>query len=605
MHPARLAVLMAATMLAGGNAPPVEEAAAPKQETTAPKPVTASSAATPRVALPGFAAELAETPIVTTPAGWRVREADLTARALIAAGLDGRQAWRWGLVRHYVGIAHGAEAIGLLTLMAQDDPDLPLVPAYRLALGAANVLAGRSMDALTALNHPMLVDNAEACAWRMLVLSRQSEAEGALAQMACARTALTERHGAALRPFLLAAIRSALATGDTRRALQWLGQLGDSDVEANLLRGQAMLQAGQGPEGRLRLARVTHSGNFYQRLDAELITMEQALAHGGAPPPDIMKRLDHIGFVWRGDELELRALRLRYRLAETTHDRRNQLASGAALLRYHPMGKDTGPMMATLQAQLQQLLDPASKIPLTQAAGLFWDYRDLAPNGPEGHAMVNRFATALQDAGLYERAAELLGYQMKARAQDIEKGPLSERIATLQILARRPDLAMRTLRETDDIAYPDAMRWSRQRIQAVVLHLMGKDDAARAILVDMPGGEGVMAEIDWQARDWKRLADAPPPALGKGVMAEVNQALVLRRAVALAMLGRESDLARLRTRYSAAFRGTAAANAFDLVTRPVGSLTPDAVARAMAALPSVSPAGDLADLFELGRAQGG
>ena len=605
MRVTRLALLMAATMLAGGNAPPADHATHMPHDTVAGPPAKAGGSVGSRAALPGFAAELAETPIVTSPAGWKVREADLTARALIAAGLDGRQAWRWGLVRHFVGAGHGAEVIGLLSLMAQDDPDLPLVPAYRLALGAANALAMHDMDALTALNHPMLVDNAEACAWRMLVLSRQGEAVGALAQMPCARSALTGRQAPALRPFLLAATRAALATGDTGRAMQWLGKLGDSDVEANLLRGQAMLKAGQGREGQLRLARVTHSGDYRQRLDAELTGIEQAVAHGGAVPGDLVKRLDHIGFVWRGDDLELRALHLRYRLSEARHDMRSQLSSGAALLRYHPMGKETGPMMSALQAQLQQLLDPASKIPIAQAAGLFWDYRDLAPNGAEGDAMVNRLANGLQEAGLYERAAELLGYQMKARAHDIEKGPLSERIATLQILAGRPDLAMRTLRETDDIAYPDAMRWSRQRIQAVILHLLGKDDAARAILAEVPGGEGLMAEIDWQARDWKRLVEAPAPQPGRGVMAQVDQALILRRAVALAMLGRETDLGRLRVRYALAFRGTGAAGAFDMVTRPVNSLTPDAVARAMAALPAVSPAGDLADLFELGRTQGG
>lgn len=605
MRAGRLAWLMAATILAGGNAPPVDHDTPQTHDVATVHPAKPAGAMAHRAALPGFAAELAETPIIAAPNGWQVRAADLTARALVTAGLDGRQAWRWGVARHYIGTVHGAEAIGLLALMAQDDPDLPLVPAYRLALGAANALAARDIDALTALNHPMLVDNAEACAWRMLVLSRQGEAEGALAQMPCARPALTGRERWALRPFLLAAIRAALATGDNARALQWLGQLGDSDVEANLLRGQAMLNSGRAQEGNLRLARVTHSGDYRQRIDAELTTLEQAVAHGGSAPADLMKRLDHIAFVWRGDNIELRAQRLRYRLAETRHDMRSQLSAGAALLRYHPMGKETGPMMAALQAQLQQLLDPASTIPIAQAAGLFWDYRDLAPNGAEGDAMVNRLASGLQEAGLYERAAELLGYQLKTRAQDIEKGPLSERIAKLQILARRPDLAMRTLRETDDIAYPDAMRWSRQRIQAVILHLMGKDDAARSILADMPGGGGLMAEIDWQARDWKRLAEAAPPQPGKGPMAEVDQALILRRAVALAMLGREADLGRLRTRYAAAFRGAAAAGAFDLVTRPVGSLTPDAVARAMAALPSVSPAGELADLFELGQAQGG
>lgn len=555
-------------------------------------------------ALPPFSPELAERPVVAGPQGWAVLADDIGGHALIMAGTAGRQDWRWANARHYVATGRGGEALGMLALMMRDDSDLPLVPAYQLAKGAAQVLAGREAEALATLNMPLLTDNPEACAWRMRILADQGDAQGAMAQLGCAAPALNARHGEERRPFVLAVAHAAMGAGNPAQAIRFLGQLPDNDIEANLLRGRALLKMGKAQEGKLRLARVEHSGDMRQRLDAELSGYEAMVASGLPLPADLPKKLDHLAFVWRGDDLEMRTLQLRYGLAARTQDMHGQLAAGAAMLRYHDMGQEAGPMITTLQGQLDRLFAPDSKVPLQQAAGIFWDFRDIAPNGAAGDAMLGRLATSLQNAGLYERAAELLRYQMTARAQDIEKGPLSIRIATLNILSRRPDLAIRVLRETDNIAYPDDIRFQRLRMQAVALHLLGKDDAARAVVADIPDGAGIVAEIAWQARDWKRVAEAEM-ATAKGKLTEVDQALVLRRAVALAMLGREEDLAKLRQRYVAAFRGSATASAFDMLTRPVGALNPDLVAKAMAVIPSASPAGALADLFDAGQVHGG
>jgi hypothetical protein len=555
--------------------------------------------------LPGFAAELAEMPLISGPQGWQIRKADKAGPALVRAGVQRRQSWRWDVARNYVGSGRGAEATGMLDLMAQDDPDLPLVPNFMLARGIAMALSNRPTEALAAFNMPLLTNNAEACAWRMRVLAEQGDGADALMQLACAAPALSARKGGEARPFLLAGAHAAIAGGDMKRALGWLARLPDADVEANLLRGRAMLSLGQAQAGRLRLARVAQSGSYPQKIEAELSNLEGAMVNGANVPKDMDRRLDRIGFIWRGGDIELRALRLRYRIAKTSNDVRGQLASGAAMMRYHSLGSDSGPMLSEMQGRLTELLAPGSKVPVAEGAGLFWDYRDVAPSGAQGDALLGRLASSLQAAGLYNRAAELLSYQLTARAQDVEKGPLSERIAILYILAGHPDLAIRILRQSDDIPYPDEIRWSRQRVEAVALHLMGKDVAALAVLDQVPGTAGLRAEMAWQSRDWKALADRVTPLAAGRPLTEVDQALILRQAIALAMLGREADIASLRQRYATTFSRTRSADAFDLVTKTVGSLTPGMVARAMAAIPTASAAGDLADLMTSGQRPGG
>jgi predicted negative regulator of RcsB-dependent stress response len=534
--------------------------------------------------------------VPTGPASWQVVENDRLRSELVRGGRARRQAARWDMARSFLGRAHGAEAMGVLDVMQQDDPDLVLVPAFLLARGAALTLLDRPVEGLAALNAPMLADNAEACAWRLRLLSGQpGMGDGALAQVDCALPAMQARTGGARRPFVLAVASASIEQNQPQRALHWLGMLGDGDVQANLLRGQALYASGDAQNARLRLARVAEAGTYEQRIDAKLSGIEAAVAHGQTSPA-MAKQVDQIRFEWRGGEIEQRALRVGYKLAGASGDLRGELSSGAPLIRYFAIGKDAGPMLAQLQRALATAIAPDSKLSTGDAAGLFWDYRDLAPGGAAGDAMLNQLAARLQAAGLFERAGDLLAYQMNSRAQDIEKGPVSVRVASLYILAGKPDRALKALRDTAAPPYPDDMRYARQRVEAVALFQLGHPDQAMAVLDTVPGSDGIKSEVAWQSRDWATLAAAKTGA-ARGALAPVDQALVLRRAVALGMLGREPELVQLRAAYAARFRGTQAAASFDMLTQPVGKLTPDTIAKAMAAIPTASPAGDLAELF--------
>ena len=214
-------------------------------------------------------------------------------------------------------------------------------------------------------------------------------------------------------------------------------------------------------------------------------------------------------------------------------------------------------------------------------------------------------AERLQAAGLYMRAAELLEHQLFARAGELAKGPLSARVATLFILAGRSDRAIQTLRRSDNRSLTDEMIHERKRVEAVALTRIGRVEEAIAVLEDVPDSAGLRSEILWHKRDWQRLASETSRQLPSGPsLSDVDQAVLLRHAVSLAMLGREEELATLRGRYAAQFTGKATEPLFDLLTRAVSSLDSAALARAMAAIPSASPAGALADLIDASPAAG-
>lgn len=584
---ARLLLLPGAALLAATGSP-------------APAPLPVQSEApvyAPR--LPGFAADLAQRPPLAGASAWvAIAQGDAWARLATAMPAD-RQAARWDYARSLIATERGPEALGVLDVMVQDDRDLGMVDAYRLARGAALTQLGRPDDAVAALDMPGLRANPEACLWRMRALAGAQLAEQALQQLGCAEPALSKPRPA---PFVLAAARAGVEGGAPDKALHWLSWLPDLDPAANLLRGRAELALGHGEQARLRLARVAQSGSPEQRMDARLSELEGQVAGKAIRPDAARKQLDQIRYSWRGDAIEERALRLSYRLADTGGDLPGALAAGAALIRYHDPARQGADFLPSLRAKLNAALDPARKLPLDRAAGLYWDYRDLAPAGAEGDRMASQLAARLQEAGLYERAADLLSYQLMQRAGDLARGPLSARVASLYILAGRPERALKTLRETDDPGLPDTMLAARKRVEAAALTQVGRVDEALAVLQDIPESGALQAEVLWQRREWARYAQASAAALPSGrSLNPVAQAKVLRHAISQAMLGREEALAGLHSRYGAAFKGLPSAPVFEMLTGAPGAVDPGKLAQAMAAIPSASPAGDFADLLEGGK----
>ncbi|HYZ48084.1 MAG TPA: hypothetical protein VE567_04245, partial [Sphingomonas sp.] len=511
-----------------------------------------------------------------------------------------RQQARWGYARFLIAHGRHAEALGVLDVMLSDDPDLALVNNFQLARGVVLAALNRPAEALGALASDVLAGNPEACFWRAQMFARTKAYDEALEQVGCAQMALRRRPPAARTSFLVTLAEVALAKQRPDVALRWLAMAPDSDPAANIPRGSAYAALGQLAEARIRLGRAQRGGNLPQRYDAQVRLIEIGISQHTVPVGPAERELDRIRFVWRGGPIEERALRVSYALANQTKDPRRALSAAAALIRYFDLGPDLPPLMARVQAQLAALLAPDNTMPLDQAAGIYWDYRDLLPAGGEGDALVVRLADRVQAAGLYGRAAELLEYQLRHRARDVAQGPLSVRVATLHILAGRPDRAIAAIRDTERTIFPQNMLWDRARIQAVALDQLGKPEEALAVLQDVPATNGLRAELLWKRRKWDRLvtetaADLP----GSGRLSEVQQAIILRYAVALDMLGRSDEVNRLRARYNGGFAGLATAPVFDILTSGAQGLDSESLARAMSAIPAASPAGAFADLLEM------
>lgn len=546
----------------------------------------AKSAAGGAVAKPTpFAAQLAEMPRAA-PGARTAIDAPLAWSLIARSTAETRQAARWKLATALIDTRRGAEALGVLETMQRDDHALELVPAWRLAIGKANVLAERNAAALTWFNAPELLADPEACAWRIRAGAVIDGAAGS-ALLKCAVPAILAHHGADRIAFLLDAAVGLMRSGHHDRALRFLAVIPDQHSAANLQRGIALMATGQSEAGKLRLDRVMLSGTPAERAEAELALVRDAVARGAIKPGEAVKRLDDLTFRWRGGAVERAALELKWQIADRAHDPVIALVASATLFRHFDLGAQTGPTLTRIQADLQALVnDP--KRPIAQAAGLFWEYRDLSPTGAPGDLLVSTLADRLSAAGLPVRAAELLQHQMQNRAIDIAKGPLSIRIARLLLLADKPDQALAILRRSDGPNYPAPIAADRQKMQAIATWRMGRRGDALAMLDQVAEADDLRAEMLWQARDWRRFAEANHAVLAPG-----RTATVLRQAVALVMLGDEPGLAALRQRYLPALRGTKAGAALGALASPGGAVNPAALDAAMAGVSGTAADGDL------------
>ncbi|MFL9841585.1 endoglucanase [Sphingomonas sp. ST-64] len=543
-------------------------------------PPTAPVARIAETRLAPFAAQLAETPRAAP--GQRPAVDIALAWSLVAKSTaETRQGARWKLAAALLDRAHGEEAIGVLETMRRDDDALKLVPAWRLAMGAASVLAGRDAAARDWLNIPELAADAEACAWRL-----RAGVPVDRPLLKCAIPAIVVRPTNQRGAFVAAAADALLKIGEPGPALRLLAAMPEQDPAANLRRGIALVRTGQDEAARLKFERVQLSGAPGERAAAELELILLGVDAKKIGYRQATKRLDALMLSWRGDATERAAIELKRNLAQRVGDRVAVLTASATLFRYFDLGADTPGALTAIQAELSTLIADRNR-PIAEAAGLFWEYRDLAPTGAAGDLMVTRLSERLADAGLHSRAAELLSYQMTARAVDIAKGPLSIRIARLLLQAGKPDHVLAALRLSDGPAYPDAIAAERRRMQVIATYRMGRREDALAMLDQLADADALRAEMLWQARDWKRFVQANRNRL------PTSRTAVLRQAVALTMVGDDAGLTALRRQHGAALRGTPAGAALDALAAPDGKSDPAALDAAMAGLGDTQVDGDL------------
>jgi hypothetical protein len=506
---------------------------------------------------------------------------------------------RMALARYLLEHEFAAEALGALRIVAINQGELVEIdPEFRLMRAAANVMLGRVAAAQPDLGASTLANNASAALWRGYASAMHQEWADARRELERGAGALEEHPPAWRARFQLALAEAALELNDPAAA----------DAAASAAMGQAT-DAAMRLHARLMQARVIgirgDSARALAMLDALARARDEEVAVRASVEAirirrqthamravDSIEPLEALRFRWRGDTTELAIVGL---LGETYSELgrwRDALATmriAADRFPHNPAARHLRADMSTLFERL--FLDgEADQLEPIQALGLFYEFSDLTPVGPNGDRIVRLLSGRLVHVDLLEQAAALLQHQVDERLEGVSKAHIAADLAAIYLMDNKPDRALVALASSRQPNMPQPLLADRRILEARALIGLGRLEGA-AELVERDRSEDaqrVRAEAAWRARDWTRAAAQLRNLLAMRNRAEPldehGRQAVLRAGVAYTLAGDEPGVRALYREYAGDLANTPEADAFEVVAAGVtadGAAIRD-VARAVA-----------------------
>jgi tetratricopeptide (TPR) repeat protein len=534
----------------------------------------------------------------------RFNEDRATLQRAVANSREGdpRNAARLELARFLFANALFQEANSVLRLIGEERPQLLDGPQIRLMRGVGEMFAGNLDEAARWLNHSSLDSEAEAALWRGTLAMAQNDPQAAMLQFDRAAD-VSERFPRFFANKIGLAMAEARAqAGELDQAERRLDRVfqnqpstGDR-ARADYLKGRIALERG---DSRAALAawRALDFGTVTKaRVQAELARIQVQAEKGDATPEETVAALERLRFAWRGDELEFDVQRRLGRAQLAAGNFRGGTATLRDAAQRFPEARDRGQLAADVAAEFRKLFleGGADKFSPVAAIGLFEDYRDLVPTGPEGDEMVRKLAERLISVDLLDRAGELLDHQMRNRVAGETRAQVGARLAAIRLLDRKPQLALDALQASEPAATGELAR-ERNRLGARALADLGRPTEALARMEGdtAPDADLLRTEIAQRTRAWAEAARAlerlvgEPPA-GNAQLPDNRARQALHLAVALALAGDEPGTARLRERLGPAMGRSPYAEVFRVLTADRAGATPD-IASIAARVSSLAP----------------
>ena len=499
-----------------------------------------------------------------------VQRLQAAAAGAAAAAPRARTPGRIAVAQAMLALGMAAEAQGVLSLAALDDPVAASNPDVSGLSAIAALLAGR-VDDTAGLDSPSLSGTDDIVLWRGVrdaVLGRAADPANALPPL----LPLAAGYPGPLRDRVLPVVAemAVLAGHPAAGTLPDLPRLGFARALRLERRGEvdAALAAYDAlATGRDQLDQVRGGAN----------AVELRLATGQTTPAQAADALRRLLPTWRGDAREAAA---RMRVAEL------QAQAGAfrpaldLLRETETLFPDAQPAirarMAAVFAALLVAGDAAAPLDLVVLAA---DYADLVPPGPPGAALAGLLTDKLLALDLPARARPVLEARVAAAPPGPVRAGLGHRLASLQFDAAEAAAAERTLAASEAPDLPARLQAERALLRAKARAAQGDLAGATAGLSALatPAADDLRARLLEGARDWRGALAAlndlaakvvPPSGPVVGTAAD----LVLRQASAAVQAGDTALLRDLNARYAARLAGPRA-ELFQLLTAaPVGGV---------------------------------
>ena len=472
---------------------------------------------------------------------------------------------RLGMARFLVGSELSYEAIGALNLLAKTNPEITANAEFRGLRGAARVMAGRYREAQNDFSSPALAEDPASALWRGYTDARlglwtdaRQEFEAGKKAMPLVAPAWRARFARAnaeaslrLNDFTTAHAQLTLALKQPEEPMERL---------ATLLVFARLIEAEGSPAKALPIYDAIARAPSDRLSAPALLHATQIRLYGGKLAPDkAADTFNSLRFRWRGDSTELeiiRALGQLYLAQGRYRDALEALRSARQRMSDLPEAVQIADDLSGAFRDLY-LNGGADGLEPVQALGLFYDFKELTPVGADGDEMVRKLAQRLVNVDLLEQAGELLKYQAESRLDGVPRALVATDEAIIDLMARRPELALNALNASRTTLLPTPLQTQRRLIEARAwIQLNQLDHAAEILGTDSTvEGTALRAEVAWRKRDWATAGKTFESSLGERwripeqPLAPEDESKLLRAAVAYSLALDDAGLERLRERY--------------------------------------------------------
>jgi tetratricopeptide (TPR) repeat protein len=454
-------------------------------------------------------------------------------------------------------------------------------PQYKLMRAAANLLMGRVRDAQTDLSAGVLAEDSSAALWRgyaAALTENWAEARRQFEQGQGALGALPQNWRAR---FNLALAQSAIELNDLPAADSALAQaLGEASTEDLRARGEILRARLLEARGDLKSAMgsfqsVQASPDEAAAVRATLETTRLQRSQGLITASAAIDTLEALRFRWRGDGLELEIIQTLGRIYEDEGRWREGLSvMHAAAARFPDLPAARRIRMDMAEAFERLYLEgEADKLQPIQALGLFYEFKDLTPIGPDGDRMIRLLSARLVGVDLLEKAEELLQYQVDNRLEGVGQAQVAADLAAIYLADRQPEKALMVIEATRQPGVPSDIAGVRRVVEARALIDLGRFDHALELIEKDQSVDAmrVRAEAAWRQKQWTEAIKWTWVVLERGPkgadeLSAEERVFVLRTAIACVLADDDATIAKLRAIYAKRMAATPDANAFELVT---------------------------------------
>lgn len=541
-----------------------------------------------------ISAERAPTAVrpIFSPEAWRkgqsenfwTRQSDLVM-AISTVDPAQRSLPRLDLAQFYMSRAMYHEAKAVTELMLADA--LNKEESGALILHAiASILIGRPAQGLKDLANPVIGNSHDSQLWKALAYARQGKWTDAREKFKNVEFAIASLPLDIQRIVTMDAMRASLEVKDyagaskRRSELEVVGVSPEAAPGFAVLRGRLAEALGHDKDALDDYKFAVVSNDRLAAAEAKQLEVALRQKRDEIGKEDALRELETLSMTWRGDAIEVKTLQMLSQLYAANGRYRDALTAARTATRLQP-NAEASRQAQDLASELftQIFLGPkGDELPVVEALGMFYEFRELTPIGRRGDELIRRLADRLASIDLLDQAAELLQYQVDHRLEGAARAQVAARLSMIYLANRRPDKAISALRASRISDLSGELRQQRLLLEARAQSDVGRHDLALDIVSNVSGREvlRLRSDIFWAARRWRESAEQIELYYGERFrdfkpLNAVEKSDIIRAAVGYALADDSIGLSRFREKYAPLMSESADRLAFDIASKPAAA----------------------------------